>query len=190
MHATSCPFAPWVVCCLLTKCEYARAVGSHNVGHNNINDTIIIILRSGPPTPQDSFKYNARMGSKSKNVVREMTILLQWNMNVSNKMQQDETVSQRSRHRSNHTQNTIPSVVAGHQFLQFHNIGPDNGSFPITQCDISRLLLGRNIVHFSANFPSTKLLLRDLLLTFGNHLHSWTIFIFQKTNQGHVGWNN
>ena len=69
-------------------------------------------------------------------------------------MQQGETVSRRSRHRSNHTQNTIPSVVAGHQFLQFYNIGSDNGSFPITQCDISRLLLWRKTVYFSANFPS------------------------------------
>ena len=38
---------------------------------------------------------------------------------TSNKLQNFETVSRRSRHRSNHTQKNIPSVVAGHQFLQF-----------------------------------------------------------------------
>ena len=36
-----------------------------------------------------------------------------------NKLHDIETVSRRSRHRSNHTQKNIPSVVAGHQFLQF-----------------------------------------------------------------------
>ena len=38
---------------------------------------------------------------------------------TSNKLQDFETVSRGSRHRSNHTQKNIPSVVAGHQFLQF-----------------------------------------------------------------------
>ena len=51
---------------------------------------------------------------------------------TSNKLQDFETVSRGSRHRSNHTQKYIPSVVAGHQFLQFRYISPDNGLFPIT----------------------------------------------------------
>ena len=59
---------------------------------------------------------------------------------TSNKLQNFETVSRGSRHRSNHTQKNFPSVVAGHQFLQFSCIGPDNGVFPITS-DTSRLLL-------------------------------------------------
>ena len=33
----------------------------------------------------------------------------------------------------NHTQKNIPSVVAGHQFLQSSYIGPDTGTFPITK---------------------------------------------------------
>ena len=41
------------------------------------------------------------------------------NNNNSNKLQGFETVSHGSRHRSNHTQKNIPSIVAGHQFLQF-----------------------------------------------------------------------
>ena len=52
---------------------------------------------------------------------------------TSNKLQDFETVSQGSRHRSNHTQKNIPSVVAGHQFLQSGYIGPDTGLFPITE---------------------------------------------------------
>ena len=51
---------------------------------------------------------------------------------TSNKLQNFETVSRRSHHRSNHTQKNIPSVVAGHQFLQFGCISPDTGTFPIT----------------------------------------------------------
>ena len=49
------------------------------------------------------------------------------------KLQDFETVSQGSRHRSNHTQKNIHSVVAGHQFLQSGYIGPDTGIFPITE---------------------------------------------------------
>ena len=49
-----------------------------------------------------------------------------------NKLQDFETVSRGSRHRSNHTQKNIPSVVAGHQFLQFGCMSPDTGTFPIT----------------------------------------------------------
>ena len=51
---------------------------------------------------------------------------------TSNKLQGFETVSRGSRHRSNHTQKIIPSVVAGHQFLQFGCIGQDTGLFPTT----------------------------------------------------------
>ena len=49
---------------------------------------------------------------------------------TSNKLQDFETVSQGSRHISNHTQKSIPSVVAGHQFLQFGCFSPDTGIFP------------------------------------------------------------
>ena len=83
-----------------------------------------------------------------------------------NKLHDFETVSRRSRHRSNHTQKIIPSVVAGHQFLQFGCIGPDTGLFPITECDTSRLLL-ENKYYFSAKIIFTKLPFRDLLVAFG-----------------------
>ena len=45
---------------------------------------------------------------------------------------------------------------------------------------------------FQQTFPSTELLLQELLLAFGNLLLYWVLFIFQKTNQSvtHVGWNN
>ena len=52
---------------------------------------------------------------------------------TSNKLQGFETVSRGSRHRSNHTQKIILSVVAGHQFLQFGCIGQDTGLFPTTK---------------------------------------------------------
>ena len=64
--------------------------------------------------------------------VRESGQVYCTKQNTSNKLQDFETFSQRSRHRSNHTQKIIPSVVAGHQFLQFCYISPDNGLFPIT----------------------------------------------------------
>ena len=63
--------------------------------------------------------------------VREDKFIVRSNI-TSNKLQDFETVSRGSRHRSNHTQKNIPSVVAGHQFLQFCYISPDNGLFPIT----------------------------------------------------------
>ena len=50
-----------------------------------------------------------------------------------NRLQDFESVSRGNRHRSNHTQKNIPSVVAGHQFLQSSYIGPDTGTFPITK---------------------------------------------------------
>ena len=43
-----------------------------------------------------------------------------------------ETASQGNRHRSNHTQNEVPSIVAVHQSLQSGCKGPDSGMFPIT----------------------------------------------------------
>ena len=78
---------------------------------------------------------------------------------TSNKLQGFETVSRGSRHRSNHTQKIIPSVVAGHQFLQFSCIGQDNGVFPITG-DTSRLLLENR----SEDSFFTELLFQDLPL--------------------------
>ena len=43
-----------------------------------------------------------------------------------------ETVSQGNRHRSNHTQNEVPSIVAVHQSLPSGCKGPDSGMFPLT----------------------------------------------------------
>ena len=43
-----------------------------------------------------------------------------------------ETVSRGSRHRSNHTQNEVPSIVAVHQSLPSGCKGPDSGMFPLT----------------------------------------------------------
>ena len=83
---------------------------------------------------------------------------------TSNKLNDIETVSRGSRHRSNHTQKIIPSVVAGHQSLQFGCISSDTGLFPITECDTSRLLL-ENKYNFSAK--AAKLPLQDFLLAFG-----------------------
>ena len=58
---------------------------------------------------------------------------------ISNKLQDFETVSRGSRHRPNHTQKNIASVVTAHHF---HDISPDNGLFPITMwyVHLSRLL--------------------------------------------------
>ena len=55
--------------------------------------------------------------------LREWTSLLFKSNTTSNKLQENGTVSQRSRHRSNRTQKAIPSAVAGHQFPQFGCIG-------------------------------------------------------------------
>ena len=68
---------------------------------------------------------------------------------ASNKLQDFETVSRGSHHRSNHTQKVIPSVVAGHQFLQFNCISPDNGVFPITDDTFRLLLENRSVDSFS-----------------------------------------
>ena len=87
-----------------------------------------------------------------------------------NKLQRVETVSRRRRHRSNHTQKIIPSVVAGHQFLQFCYIGPNNGLFPITvwyiQASVTRKAL------FSKLF-SSELPLQDLPLPLVNSCVYW-----------------
>ena len=72
--------------------------------------------------------------------------------NISNKLQDFETVSQRRRHRSNHTQKIIPSVVAGHQFLQFCYIGPDNGLFPVTMWHIQASAARKSDSLFSKTF--------------------------------------
>ena len=82
----------------------------------------------------------------------------------SNKLLRVETVSQRSRHKSNHTQKIIPSVVAGHQFLQFRYIGPDNGLFPTTVWYIQASVMRKSNSLFSKLF-SSELLLQDLSMT-------------------------
>ena len=64
---------------------------------------------------------------------REWTSLLFKSNTTSNKLQENGTVSQRSRHRSNRTQKAVPSAVAGHQFPQFGCIGLDVGIFPATE---------------------------------------------------------
>ena len=65
--------------------------------------------------------------------MREWTSLLLKARSLPINCKNFETVSQGSRHRSNHTQKNIPSVVAGHQFLQSGYIGQDTGIFPITK---------------------------------------------------------
>ena len=74
-------------------------------------------------------------------------------MNTFNKLQEIETVSNRRRHRSNHTQKIIPSVVAGHQFLQFCYIGPDNGLFPVTMWHIQASATRKSDSLVSKTFP-------------------------------------
>ena len=80
-----------------------------------------------------------------------------------NKLRDFETVSWGSRHRSNHTQKNIPSVVAGHQFLQFGCIGPDTGIFPSQKMWDIQASAWKQTYHFSANVVFTKLPLQDLL---------------------------
>ena len=81
------------------------------------------------------------------------------NNNNSNKLQGFETVSHGSRHRSNHTQKNIPSIVAGHQFLQFGYIGPKSGSFPFT------VIVTHPGFCFSANVAFTKLPLQEFAVS-------------------------
>ena len=74
-----------------------------------------------------------QMSFYNKNALRECTSLLLKARSLPINCKNFETVSQGSRHRSNHTQKNIPSVVAGHQFLQSGYIGQDTGIFPITK---------------------------------------------------------
>ena len=82
--------------------------------------------------PSCSRRWWSRKGGPLP-ITREKTIY--WNEafnTTSNKMLDFETVSRGSRHRSNHTQNKVPSIVAVHQSLQSGCKGPDSGMFPIT----------------------------------------------------------
>ena len=83
-------------------------------------------------------------------------------MNTFNKLKEIETVSRRSRPRSNHTQkiNSQCSRRASVSTVWLHK--PRHRIISITKCDTSRLLLG-NRYHFPANIVSTKLPLQDLL---------------------------
>ena len=90
--------------------------------------------------------------------------IVQSNNNTSNKLQGFRTVSHRSRHRSNHTQKNIPSIVAGHQFLQFGYIGPKSGSFPITVI-VTHPGFCLKTTHFSANVAFTKLPLQEFAVS-------------------------
>ena len=75
-----------------------------------------------------------------------------------------ETVSQGNRHRSNHTQNEVPSIVAVHQSLQSGCKVRILECFP-SRCDTSRLLLEQT--HFSASLSSPDCLFRICCLASG-----------------------
>ena len=93
--------------------------------------------------------------------IRESTIL-KWSkhsVKASNKMLEGETVSGRSRHRSNHARNRVPSVVAGHQFQEFGCIGPESRIFPTTVI-VTHPGFCSKTNHFSTHLPSPNLLFR------------------------------
>ena len=71
-----------------------------------------------------------------------------------------ETVSQGNRHRSNHTQNEVPSIVAVHQSLQSGCKGPDSGMFPITVWHIQASAWTNSLF---SQLVLTRLPLQDLL---------------------------
>ena len=75
-----------------------------------------------------------------------------------------ETVSQGNRHRSNHTQNEVPSIVAVHQSLQSGCKGPDSGMFPIT---VWHIQASAWTTHFSASLSSPDCLFRICCLASG-----------------------
>ena len=88
--------------------------------------------------------------------------LLKWSkhsVKASNKMLEGETVSGRSRHRSNHARNRVPSVVAGHQFQEFGCIGPESRIFPTTVI-VTHPGFCSKTNHFSTHLPSPNLLFR------------------------------
>ena len=71
-----------------------------------------------------------------------------------------ETASQGNRHRSNHTQNEVPSIVAVHQSLQSGCKGPDSGMFPITVWHIQASAWTNSLF---SQLVLTRLPLQDLL---------------------------
>ena len=71
-----------------------------------------------------------------------------------------ETVSQGNRHRSNHTQNEVPSIVAVHQSLPSGCKGPDSGMFPITVWHIQASAWTNSLF---SQLVLTRLPLQDLL---------------------------
>ena len=73
----------------------------------------------------------------------------------------------------------IPSVVAGHQFLQLSCIGQDTGIFPNT-VNVIHLGFCLKTDHFSANLVFTKLLLQDFLLAFSNFFAMSSSSFFRK----------
>ena len=110
--------------------------------------------------------------------------LLKWsknaNIKASNKELDFETVSQGNRHRSSHTQNVIPSIAAGHQFLQFGHIGPKSGIFPITVI-VTHPGFCLRTTRFSANVVFTRLPLQEFAVSLWHLLPAKFFFIFQKT---------
>ena len=83
-------------------------------------------------------------------------------INTSNKLKEIETVSRRSRPRSNHTQKINSQCSRRASVSTVWLQRPRHRIISITKCDTSRLLLG-NRYHFPANIVSTKLPLQDLL---------------------------
>ena len=101
------------------------------------------------------------------------------NIKASNKELDFETVSQGNRHRSNHTQNVIPSIVAGHQFLQFGHIGPKSGIFPITVVVTHPGFYLRTTL-FSANVVFTRLPLQEFAVSLWHLLHAKFVLHFPE----------
>ena len=105
---------------------------------------------------------------------------------TSNKLQNFETVSRRSRHRSNHTQKNIPSVVAGHQFLQFVALARTMEYFLSLVIHPGFCLKTDQKIHFHRTaFSGSAACLWWLL-----NCVLWKLFIFQKILQGiaHATW--
>ena len=105
---------------------------------------------------------------------------------TSNKLQGFETVSRGSRHRSNHTQKNIRSVVAGHQFLQFGCIGQDTGLFPTTVIVIH---LGFSVKTNQFTFQQNCLLqtaYSGFAACLWHLICAKLIFIFQKINKSTI----
>ena len=118
------------------------------------------------PFIQRAIPHDLRQCLNMKNNVegisKGMNKFIVKSINTSNKLKEIETVSRRSRPRSNHTQkiNSQCSRRASVSTVWLH--WPGHRIISITKCDTSRLLLG-NRYHFPANIVSTKLPLQDLL---------------------------